>query len=339
MISAVAARKAALASQNTLETVDGNQPPTSPPRNHKPPGKRKPSSQPSKTQTPKKKARKLKPFEKSNGIRVEDSFKDQTDVIVVDAASEEGSDDSMSMSETSDDGLLSEAARTTNTRGKRAWSPSLPVEDSSDDDLLENAEGGIFDVTDILPHLPSSGRRFDQPEGGGILSTFQPTPNVNLFFTTEDESLLLGIPHPCTLVCLNHEETICVLGTCGLTVLQGSISIYGTPIQPSSRLYPVYAPRSAPLPIIQSIPAIPDQSSTLFLSADKLPPRLQPALKFQALIAIQEIHSGVEGLGQICRTFESVFEPNRWQRSNTQIPFQIPGIYMVRVSLRTRRQY
>jgi len=97
--------------------------PPLPPRNDKPPGKRKRSSQPFKTQTPKKKARKLKPFEKSNGIKVED-FKDQMDVIVVGTVSEEGSNESMSMSETSDDRLLSEAVRTTNTGGREHGHPA-----------------------------------------------------------------------------------------------------------------------------------------------------------------------------------------------------------------------
>ena len=52
--------------------------------------------------------------------------------------------------------------------------------------------------------------------------------------------------------------------------------------------------------------------------------------EFKTVIILQELRTNVEDLGRICRSFEGVFEPTKWQQNVANEPFEIPGLYMVR---------
>ncbi|KDR71072.1 hypothetical protein GALMADRAFT_254240 [Galerina marginata CBS 339.88] len=338
MLSAVAARKAALASQKDSEPIttpsassSKAQVPPPPPR--KDPPKRKPSSQKFRPET--KKPRKLKPFEKSNGPRSApvDVFKDQEDMIIVDPDSDGESDSAMSILDDSDKGPISSPGRT--SQKQRAWSSSQAVEDSSDEDSMQEEGAVPLDVSSLLPHLANNLRGQEKnSEDGTLLSTFEPRLDHNLFVLTDDECRSLGLSSKATLVALTADDVLCFLGTCTLTVLHGSINIFGTTLSSSSSAYPIYAPRSAPLPVLRTGSG---QDSTLGI--ENLSSRLRNILQFQAVVLLQELRTNVEGLGRICRTFEGVFEPSRWQKSSTQTPFDIPGLYLIHRQTKECRPY
>lgn len=309
MLSAVAARKAALETQRKPEL------PATPPEDlpaipvaPKNASKRKLPGQKSRPETKKpRKANAMRPAPKEKRA---DKFVDQTDMIVVDPE-DEGSDSVLS---TLDD--FSNEAPT-----RRAWSPSQPVEDSSDEESPDG-ETLPYDMSSLFPSTSSPQKQADAE----FLSTFEPIIDENVFFLNETELALFGLSDPTTVVSITARDSICLLGTCKLAVLQGTLSLTGTTLSASHTQHTIFAPRSSPLPILR---AGGQSSSTSILSRSTLSPRLQHILESETVISIQENRTGVEGLGRICRTFEGVFEPSRWQKSSTMAPFKIPGIFMV----------
>lgn len=318
MLSAVAARKAALAAKGQVDepaVASGSQTPSpAAPKNGT--SKRKSAAQKSRSEA--KKPRKVngaqKPKSKAKeDTRARDEFTDQTDMIVMEVSDDEDSDPALSMYDEDPAQELS---------ARRAWSPSQPVEDSSDEDSPGREPQ---DISSLFPGSSNSQTRVD--DDTGPLSTFEPLVDENVFFLTESELSLLGLSEPTTLVVLNSDDSLCLLGTCKLAVLLGSLTVSGTVLTSSRTIHAIFAPRSSPLPILTATGGSPSSS---VLPASNLSPRLQRLLECKTVIAIQESRSGVEGLGRICRTFEGVFEPSRWQRSSMTAPFEIPGIFMVR---------
>ncbi|KIM42620.1 hypothetical protein M413DRAFT_10152 [Hebeloma cylindrosporum] len=324
----VAARKAALAAQSSQTpeppfVPSGSGSGTSSPKPPSPTknggSKRKPSSQ--KAQTTTKKPRKLKPFEKSNPLPVVDVFQEQVDMIVVDSEGEESEESAMSVLDDSEQEPISQPSK--KSQEKRAWSPSRPVDSSEDDSEDGDVVGSTpLDLSSLFPHLHRG--QEEQSDDGRVLSTFKPTVDENLFYLNEEELSLLGLSGTGCLVALNTEETLCLLGTCTLAVLHGSVALFGTTLSASLVSYPMYAPRSSPLPIIK-----PSNKTISVLPTGNLPPRLRDLPLFKAVIFIQELKTNVEGLGNICRTFYGVFQPSAWQRSSSTNPFKISGLSLV----------
>jgi polynucleotide 5'-hydroxyl-kinase GRC3/NOL9 len=322
MLSAVAARKAALAAQSA-QTPELLVPSGSGTTSPKPPlpknggSKRKPSSQ--KTHAATKKSRKLKPFEKSNPRPV-DAFKEQVDVIVVDSEGED-SDSAMSVLDDSEQEPISQPSK--KSLEKRAWSPSRPVDSSEEDDSEPGdvANSAPLDLSSLFPHLHRA--QEEQRDEGRVLSTFKVAVDENLFYLNEEELSSLGLSGAGCLVALNTGETLCLLGACTLTVLHGSVTVFGTTLSASFTTYPIYAPRSSPLPIIE-----PSNEIKSVLPSRNLPPRLRDLPLSKTVILIRELKTNVEGLGNICRTFDGAFQPSGWQRSSTN-PFKVPGIFLV----------
>ncbi|KAF4615916.1 hypothetical protein D9613_011282 [Agrocybe pediades] len=322
MLSAVAARKAALAASQastppeptaTAGSSSGSASGSNSTPQPKAKSKRKLSTQQARPDAKKPKKNKSQPKAKTASKPVSDDFKSQADVIVVD--SEEDEDDSDSgMSILEDFDPLELAKSAAQIPVKRAWSPSQPVVDSSDE---EDDQVGVVDISSILPNVRTATR---EVEDDRVLSTFKPEPGSNIFTLTKEESSKLGLADTATLVGLISTDTLCLLGACNLTVLRGSVTLCGTTLQPSTTSYPIYAPRSAPLPVIRVNPK--SETSTF-----DLPEHLH---QFHAVISLQELKTNVQGLSRICRSFEGVFEPSRWQRSSTESPFGISGLYLVR---------
>ena len=310
MISAVAARKAALAARKPPIEESGPTSiplirPSTPVRSNP---KRKSSSQ--KTQPEKKKLKKLK--SKSNQSST-DVFKEQEDIIVMDSGESSEEDMSEDSDRVSDNGL------------EKAWSPNHSVGDSSDDFMEVDGEGTA--QLDISSFFNNKTRQEDLDENR-LLSTFQPSPGQNMFFLTGEERSILNLSDKATLVALDAQDSLCILGTCNLTILHGSVTMCGITLLASSTKHSIYAPRSSPLPVIRA-----SFKPASVLKPETLSPRLLKILKFKAVIILQELRTNVEDLGRICRSFEGVFEPTKWQQSVANDPFEIPGLYMVRTIL------
>jgi polynucleotide 5'-hydroxyl-kinase GRC3/NOL9 len=308
MISAVAARKAALAARKPPIEESGSTsitpiPPSAPARINP---KRKSSSQ--KTQPEKKKLKKLKLRSKQNST---DVFKEQEDIIVMDSGGSSEED----MSEDSD--------RVADNDQEKAWSPNHSVSDSSDDSM--EVDGGGAAQLDISSFFNNKAYQEDLDENR-LLSTFQPSPDHNMFFLNAEEQSLLNLSDGATLIALDAQDSLCLLGTCNLTILHGSVTLCGITLLASSTKHPIYAPRSSPLPVIRA-----SFKPASVLKAETLSPRLLKILEFKAVIILQELRTNVEDLGRICRSFEGVFEPTKWQQSVANGPFEIPGLYMVRI--------
>lgn len=330
MLSAVAARKAALAAQVEqakdfpIPSGSGTTTPALPRllRNETP--KRKSTTQKSRSTNKKSKKSEHKIILQEE--KTVDTFRDQTDIITVESDGDDGSDSAMSGLDAFGQDSLDKNVAGMST--KRAWSPSQPVEDSSDDESVDGDDESAnpLDVSSLFPYLSRSLRTPGQtPNDNNVLSTFEPALDQNMFILTEDECHLLGLSGKATLIALDVDDSICVLGICVLVVLHGSISLCGATISSSSAKHRVYAPRSAPLPVIRA-----GEETGSTSQVDNLPPRLRDALQYRAIVILQELKPDVIGLGRICRTFEGVFEPSRWQKSSVEAPFNIPGLYMVR---------
>ncbi|KAJ4476197.1 hypothetical protein J3R30DRAFT_413851 [Lentinula aciculospora] len=219
---------------------------------------------------------------------VEDGFHRQEDTIVLDDDEEDWDN-----SDVEDDGIVEKGVEgredtTTTTRKEkttRSYSPSqpIPLNDSSEDEEVVQAGSST------------------QPGRPQLLTTFIPISGQNTFYLSADEvSYILPSQNatPATLVALNSSDTLTLLGTYRLTVVRGSIEIGGAFLYSRSS-HNVFAPRSSPLPCIHVLST--SSSST------RLPPKFQNVSGDCALIVLQELHTGVEGLGQVCRTFDGVF--------------------------------
>ncbi|KAG6805529.1 hypothetical protein H0H92_015061 [Tricholoma furcatifolium] len=146
---------------------------------------------------------------------------------------------------------------------------------------------------------------------------FIDSKEVSVLQTESDPSL------HATLVALAPEETLCLLGAYTFSVLQGSIMLSGVTISSSAKSYRVFAPRSAPLPVLEGV-----GHTSSIPNIHQLPQAVQSVISTPvALVLLQELHSHVEGLGDICRTFDGVFEPSRLQKSATS-SLQLSGVYM-----------
>lgn len=307
MISAVAARKAALAARKP--PIEESGPTSIPPIPPSLAPKRKSSSQ--KTQAEKKKLKKLK--SKSNQSST-DVFKEQEDIIVMDSGESSEEDMSEDFDRVSVNGQL---------QGEKAWSSNHSVGDSSDDFMeVDGEEAAQLDISSFFNNKAHQ----EGLDENRLLSTFQPFPDQNMFFLTAEEQSILNLSDRGTLIALNAQDSLCLLGTCNLTILHGSVTLCGITLQASSTKHPIYAPRSSPLPIIRA-----SFKSASVLKPEALSPRLLKILDFKVVIILQELRTNVEDLGRICRSFEAVFEPTKWQQSISNEPFEIPGLYMVRI--------
>ncbi|OSD01689.1 hypothetical protein PYCCODRAFT_1445437 [Trametes coccinea BRFM310] len=337
MLSAVAARKARLA-QAQGQAAPQETKPTSPPApssepaprkkstpakpafsSQKPPSKRKPSAptnNPPKRRKTKNQDRKGAQEQPGRYFAQQDAFRAQDDVIVVDDSDDESS--VATSSAASDDELPSAraSASLSKARGNRAWSPSAPLADSSDEDDDEADEHVSLDH----PH-PQAASSAEAPR---VLSTFEPTLDQNVFrLSSLDPS---SQPKRAVLL-LRAPETVALLGVYSLTVLRGAVTLAGVTLKASSTAHPVFAPRSSSLPIIQCLRSTAPREPPL---PSDLPANVHGAASgSDAVILLQELHTGIEGLGRVCRTFDGFFAPSRWHRNQLRFDLGLGGVYFL----------
>ncbi|KAI0329903.1 hypothetical protein GY45DRAFT_1251771 [Cubamyces sp. BRFM 1775] len=340
MLSAVAARKARLAQSQTrtlapeAKATAAPSPSSPEPQakaapaatkpsssSQKPPSKRKPSTSAGNPSTKKKKSQHRKGPQDSQPGRYfaqADAFKTQEDLIVVDESDSESSAASSS-AESDKDWARARPAAQSKAAGKRAWSPSAPLADSSDEEQEED-EQVLLDVSTPAAVDPS-------PDTPTVLSTFQPILDQNVFRLPPSQSSSSNSRQGRTVLLLRASESVALLGAYTLTVLRGAVSLGGILLPASSTTYPVFAPRSSPLPIIQCLPRRAFQLNTLDVV---LPANVaEAASNSDAAIMLQELHTGIEGLGRICRTFDGFFAPSRWWRNQARFDLGLDHVYFL----------
>ncbi|KAL5508618.1 GRC3 [Sanghuangporus vaninii] len=191
-----------------------------------------------------------------------------------------------------------EAQQPRKTKIQRAWSPSRPPGNSSDD------EAGLSVPTPHFPFAPGS--QTEQLRGAKYQTaysfSFVPRPEKNVFYIEKNDTKP-ALGRKGTMITLAEGETTALLGVYSLTVLRGRVSLMGTELHASaSRPHTIFAPKCSPIPVITAVP-----SSTI--SSCPLPDRITRSIDpSDTILLLEDVHTGVEGLGLICKTFENVFE-------------------------------
>ena len=203
----------------------------------------------------------------------------------------------------SDQELLPQA----HVQPRRAWSPSQPLLDSSDEEM-ETEIGGVQATSASIP-TPTT-------------APFSVEIDTNTFRLTPEECFaLVGLEEPATIMILPVHSDFALTGVYQLTVLQGAVTIMGVTLVCSTISHAVFSPKLSPLPCIESLgntrPAPPLVS--------RAPGRLQPWISpDHAIIVIRAHHTGIEGLGRVMRTFEGMFQSSQLPSSTADLG--IPGV-------------
>ena len=280
MLSAIAARKARLQHQKQNSS---SSPKSSTKRRHTYSAGANPSA---------KKSRKA-PSDPKNDITTTVS-KEENVVVPLDYSSD---DSNMSITQ------RPERSLEPSLRERTTYSPSRPVvplADSSDyaSDASES-EQPVMDLSQLFPYnrpLPT-----EEPQ---ILSTFRPIHGQNLFRLSLDEGSALGLSGPAVTLVLSLSATVSFVGAYRLRVLRGSMSLLGTILPPSRVLHRVFAPRSSPIPVIEALAARGESSKSLH----DIPTRITSVIdEGDVIIVLQELRTGIDGLGRVMRTFGGVF--------------------------------
>lgn len=294
-----------------------------------------------------KKAQRYFPASEPATPGCQDAFKEGDDIIAVDSDSDSGSDSSgilnVQIQNAGSDVLSSDGISDSDEEmSLPAVTPKRRPGRTQTDDSME-VDVSQIDLATLFPHTSTSALSH---ENAAPLSTFKPAQDENVFHLSVEEVTKLSLPPapsssithsaPASLVLLPPHETICVLGTCNITVLHGSISILGTTVYPSPDSHRIFAPKSSPLPVIRCSFSKDGESLSL-LSNVNLPDRItidEDVTQHGAVLLFQELKTGVEGLGKICRPFLNAFEPSKWMsRGKDSNPFNLSGLSMVREQL------
>ncbi|KAI0059362.1 hypothetical protein BV25DRAFT_1860655 [Artomyces pyxidatus] len=334
MLSAVAARKARLKEASSPEkpspmVLDVSTPTIRKTTIGKPPSKRK-SSQldipPALKKAKKEKIPNKKPRYFEPAVRAAEQ-----DVILL---GDEGAD--ASVASDSDVGVEERLLDSVPVVGlqqparRRVWSPSRPMPDSSDEDSADE-DGPTSLLVDPMKLVSTSVE--EVPES---LSTFRPIPEQNSFYLTQDEATALGLSSDSALaLVLPPSSTLSLVGTYQLRVLRGSVSLLGVRLHPSRISHRVFAPRSSPIPIIEALSERGESSKS---THPPLPARItSSAGGLDSVVVLQDLRSGVEGLGRVVRSFEGVFQPTRYEENDHD--FSLSGASMLTRSSRDARAF
>jgi polynucleotide 5'-hydroxyl-kinase GRC3/NOL9 len=281
MLSAIAARKARLQHQNISSLSPSPRPSTK--RRHTHTTGPNPSA---------KRARKA----------TSKSHSEQKNNITT-TVSKDSDDDSITLDQQEPTPVLHERPLEPSLRERTTYSPSrpaVPLADSSDyaSDASES-EQPVTDLSQLFPHnrpLP-----IEEPQ---ILSTYRPIHGQNLFRLSLDEGSALGLSGPAIILVLSPSATVSFVGAYRLRVLRGSISLLGTIIPPSRVLHRVFAPRSSPIPVIEALAAHGESSKSLCDTSTRITSVIDEG---DVIIVLQELRTGIEGLGRVMHAFEGVF--------------------------------
>jgi polynucleotide 5'-hydroxyl-kinase GRC3/NOL9 len=170
------------------------------------------------------------------------------------------------------------------------------------DDASDASEQPLTDLSQLFsynhPLLTN-----EEPQ---ILSTYRPIDGQNIFRLSLDEESALGLSGPTIAIVLSPSATVSFVGAYRLRVLRGSISLLGTIIQPSRVLHRVFAPRSSPIPVIEALVTHGESSKLLYDIPTQITNTVDDG---DVVIVLQELRTGIDGLGRVMRTFDGVFYP------------------------------
>ncbi|KAJ8689262.1 Polynucleotide 5'-hydroxyl-kinase grc3 [Pleurotus ostreatus] len=196
-------------------------------------------------------------------------------------------------------------------RGRR-WSPSAPVADSGSDG--EEPEANLSTLPTRSP------------------TTFKPSAGTNTLRLTSDEINGLGLKAArgnAVALALSVGQRFCLLGAYTVVVVHGSLEACGAIFAPSTvpRPHRVFAPKCSHLPTFECVSA----SSTSTISPCPVPPRLQSVCaKFDALVIVQELSLGAEGLERVLGTFDGMFRESHQEKTNGEVEdIGLRGVQMV----------
>ena len=160
-------------------------------------------------------------------------------------------------------------------------------------------------------NLPQAGAVEEQAPAPTIhqlrLSTWYPVNDESLFALETEHLASWNIPSllPARLVLLRRFDKLALVGTYRLTVVFGTVLLAGTPLTSSTGTHNVFAPWSSPLPLIEC-----DEGNDVQRRTQPSP--FQEFLRnAHAAVVIQELKTGIQGLGHVCKTFAGVFEVPR----------------------------
>ena len=192
------------------------------------------------------------------------------------------------------------------TRPRRAWSPSQPLLDSSDEET-ETEAGGVQPT--------------DAPVAAAA-ATFAAELGVNTFPLTPEECFeLISVEEPAAAIILPVHSNIALTGVYQLMVLQGAVMLTGVTLTASNISHTVFSPKLSPLPCIESLGNTDPTSPLISRVHDRLRPWISPD---HAVILIRARSTGIEGLGRVIRTFESMFQPS--QPTGFTADLGVPGV-------------
>lgn len=326
MLSAVAARKARLQSQGASDeqekpVASSPLPSPLPTSKSQPRGNTKPKRKQDDVETPKLTSQKKRTRIHQNTRNVKPSryyqqtvpLQDQDDLIILD----ESSDESDPMDVLSEDEVSSDEegpsvsflpSTPAHPRNKRAWSPSTPFELSNE--------------------VPSGAPALSRPDGP--LSNFQPVPGTNVFHLSPEEisAIRCSSNTSASLIVLKPQDRLALLGSYKLYVLRGSVTLAGVALHSSPHGHDVYSPRSSPIHVLEPL--------TLLNRPSEIPLELSPRLRViveqaETALLLQEVHTGVSGLGKVHGLFEKNFEPLKWQDLDSTSQLGIQGVQNVRL--------
>jgi len=186
------------------------------------------------------------------------------------------------------------------TRTKRAWSPYKMHR------MTKNRIPASF----LTPSISIKPLPLPLP-----LSTFRSVTGRNVYPALENEYATSGRAR---ILVLQPNETLALVGTYSLCVLQGSLSLLGVT---SNTQYTFFAPRSSPIPVL-SWATSDSQGSCIF----PIPPAIRQQAETTAIL-IEYDGTSVEGLGRICKVFENASKPPR--ESDPILSIDLPGIHIV----------
>jgi len=191
-------------------------------------------------------------------------------------------------------------------QSQRAWSPSQPLLDSSDGEMETEAGNA-------------------QPIDASIAASTAPLstePDVNTFRLTPEECFaLISLKEPATAMILPVHSSITLTGVYQLTVLQGVVMLMGVTLTSPDTSHTVFSPKLSPLPCIESLGNADLASPLISHVPDRLRPWISPE---HTVILIRALPTGIEGLGRVMRTFESMFQPS--QPSISTVDLGIVGV-------------
>ena len=221
-------------------------------------------------------------------------FDAQLDVLEPDLHSLSDGDISLS-----DQEILSQS----HAQPQRAWSPSQPLLDSSDEEMGSETDGV-------------------QPVGDSVAAPFSAELDVNTFRLSPEECFaLINLEEPATAIILPVHSSITLTGVYQLTVLQGAVVLMGVTLTSSDVSHAVFAPKISPLPCIESLGNA-DPASPLINNA---PIGLRSRIPQEHTVILIRAHrTGIEGLGRVMRTFESTFQPS--QPSSPTVDLGVPDV-------------